>query len=151
MATSVQSRWAVRVITLLLWLLAAGSCVYWALRIAPGAAPSSVAAPVRTPPPSDPAAVARLLGASPATAAAPSGTPEVSLASRFNLLGVVASRSRHGAALIAVDGKPARPFRVGAAVDEGLVLQSVDGRRAVLAVSGGGRAVLTLELPPVKR
>ena len=150
MATSVQSRWAVRLATLLLWLLAAGSCVYWGLRLAARAVPNAVAAPVRPPFAADPAAVARLLGANPVLAAAAT-QPAASLASRFNLLGVVAERSRRGAALIAVDGKPARPFRVGSAVDEGLVLQSVEGRRAVLAATASGLAVLTLELPVVTR
>jgi general secretion pathway protein C len=150
MATSVQSRWTVRLATLVLWLLAAGSCVYWGLRLVPRAAPVAVATPARQVFAADPTAVARLLGANPAAAASPS-QPAVSLASRFNLLGVVASRSHLGAALIAVDGKPARPYRVGSPVDEGLVLQSVQGRRAVLAASAGGPAVLTLELPAIKR
>ncbi len=150
MATSVHRRWSVRLATLLLWLLAAGSCVYWGLRLAARAAPAAVAAPLRQPFAADPAAVARLLGANPVVAAA-AAQPTVSLASRFSLQGVVAERSRRGAALIAVDGKPARPFRVGAAIDEGLVLQSVEGRRAVLAASAGGPPVLTLELPAVKR
>ena len=150
MATSVQSRWAVRLATLVLWLLAAGSCVYWGLRMAPRAAPAAVAAAARQPFAADPAAVGRLLGASPVLASA-AGQPTVSLASRFNLQGVVASRSNRGAALISVDGKPPRPYRVGSPIDEGLVLQSVDRRRAVIAASAGGPAVLTLELPPVKR
>jgi general secretion pathway protein C len=150
MATSVQSRWALRVTTLLLWVLAAGSLVYWGLRIAPRAPVAAVAAAGRTPLAADPEAVARLLGAT-AAAASPVATPMGSLASRFNLQGVVAARSRRGAALIAVDGKPARPFRVGATVDDGLVLQAVEGRRATLAASLSGPAVLTLELPPPKR
>jgi general secretion pathway protein C len=99
------------------------------------------------PPAADPVAVARLLGAAPAVASA---APSPTLASRFTLVGVVASRSHKGAALIAVDGKPAKPFRVGAAVDEGIVLQSVEPRRAVLASSDGSPA-LTLELPPLKK
>jgi general secretion pathway protein C len=90
-------------------------------------------------------AVARLLGAAPAVASA-----APSLASRFTLIGVVASRSQKGAALIAVDGKPAKPFRVGAAIDEGIVLKSVEARRAVLAGADGSPA-LTLELPPLKK
>ena len=151
MATSVQSKWALRVTTLLLWLLAAGSLVYWGLRIAPRAPVAAVAAAGRTSLAADPQAVARLLGAT-AVAAGPVGAaPMASLASRFNLQGVVAARSRRGAALIAVDGKPARPFRVGATVDDGLVLQAVEGRRAVLAASLGGPPVLTLELPPLER
>ncbi|MDB5942403.1 MAG: ral secretion pathway protein [Ramlibacter sp.] len=150
MATSVQSRWALRASTLVLWLLAGASCVYWGLRIAPRAAPAAVAAPLRTAIPADPQAVARLLGATPMAALPAAATPAVNLASRFNLLGVVAERSHRGAALIAVDGKPARPFRVGSAVDEGLVLQSVDRRRAVLAASASGPALVTLELPEPK-
>lgn len=150
MATTVQSRWPPRLATLALWLLAAGSGVYWGLHIAPQSSSAAVAAPIRAPLPVDPAAVARLLGANP-VAASPGALPTVGMASRFNLLGVVAARSRRGAALIAVDGKPARPYRVGSSVDEGLVLQSVEGRRAVLSASAGGPAVLTLELPPLKQ
>ncbi len=66
-------------------------------------------------------------------------------------MGVVASKSHQGAALIAVDGHPAKPFRVGAAVDQDLVLQSVESRRAVLAASTDGPPVLTLELPAIRR
>lgn len=150
MATSVQSRWVVRLATLVLWTLGAASCVYWGLRIAPRAPAAVVAAPTRAPMPADPVAVALLLGASPVSAT-PEASPMANLASRFNLLGVVAKPSRRGTALIAVDGKPARPFRVGSAVDEGLVLQSVQGRRAVLAATATGPAVLTLELPPIQR
>ena len=150
MATSVQSRWAIRLATLVLWLLAAGSCVYWGLRLADRNAPATVAPPVRTAFAVDPVALARLLGASPVSASS-AGAPAVSQASRFALLGVVAAQSHRGAALIAVDGKPPRPFRVGSAIDEGLVLQSVEGRRAVLAATAAGPAVLTLELPPVNK
>ncbi|GAC1359141.1 MAG: hypothetical protein NVSMB34_14070 [Variovorax sp.] len=146
MATTLQGRWAVRLTTLTLWMLVAGTCVYWALRIAPGAPAAMVVAPVRTSFAADPAAVARLLGAVPSLAAAGS-VPSVSLASRFNLVGIVAERSHRGAALIAVDGKPARPYRVGASIDQGVVLQSVEVRRAVLAASAGGPALFTLELP----
>jgi general secretion pathway protein C len=151
MATSVQSRWAVRLAALVLWGLAAGSCVYWGLKIAPSAPSAAVAAPVRVTPPADPIAVARILGASPAISTGAAATPVASLASRFNLLGVVASRSHRGAALIAVDGKPPRPFHVGSLIDTNLVLQAVEGRRATLAASIDGPAVLTLELPQLKR
>jgi general secretion pathway protein C len=69
------------------------------------------------------------------------------VASRFALVGVVASRGDNATALIAVDGKPAKPIRVGGTVDEGLVLQSVEARRAILAASAGSSAGVTLELP----
>ena len=48
---------------------------------------------------------------------------------------------------IAVDGKPAKPFRVGAAVDEGLVLQALGPRQAQLGASMGGPATVTLDMP----
>jgi len=131
-----------------LWLLAAASAAYWGLRLtsAPAAAPVAVAAPVAAP--ADPVAVGRLLGAG-AMAAAPSGVAAPPASSRFALVGVVAGASQRGAALIAVDGKPAKPFRVGARVDEGLVLQSVAPRRATLGPADGP-AAFTLELPPRK-
>ena len=74
----------------------------------------------------------------------PTAVPAVS---RYALIGVVASRGNDGAALIAVDGKPPKPFRVGAAVEEGLVLQAVEARRARLGASLQGPAAFTLELP----
>ena len=66
----------------------------------------------------------------------------------FTLIGVLSGRSSGGgAALIAVDGKPAKPFRVGAAVDEGLVLQALGPRQAQLGASMGGPATVTLDMP----
>jgi general secretion pathway protein C len=98
----------------------------------------------------DPAAIARLLGSAPVAGAVPVAAP--SLASRFQLLGVAAGvASGGGAAVISVDGKPARPYRVGAAIEEGLVLQSVKGRTATLAATPVGPPLLTLELPPVRQ
>ncbi len=70
-----------------------------------------------------------------------------STASRFALLGVVASRGNQGAALIAVDGKPPRPFRIGATVEEGYVLKFIDKRKAELAARVDGPSLVTLELP----
>jgi general secretion pathway protein C len=146
MASKFHDRWVVRGATFLLWVLVAASAAYWVLKL--GRPSPVVAAPVTPAPvPVDPAAVARLLGYTPQEA--PGAVVAASLASRFTLTGVVASRSRSGAALIAVDGRPPRPFRVGAALDDSIVLQSVEGRRAVLAASAGGPALLTLELPPL--
>lgn len=142
--------WTVRGATFALWALAAGSVAFWALQL--GGRSGVSTAPV--PPPravaaGDPAAIARLLGGAPA-AVAPGG-PVTSLSSRFQLVGVVAQeRSGGGAAVLSVDGKPARPYRVGAMIEEGLVLQSVQGRTATLGAPDGP-ARLTLELPPLKR
>ena len=138
-------------LTFAVWAMAAASAVYWGLKLAarPAAAPAPVAG-ARSPVAPDPAAVARLLGSAQAPTALGMPGAVASLASRFNLVGVVARRSRAGIALISVDGKPAKPFRVGTAIEEGLVLQAVEGRRAVLGPPGGPAAV-TLDLPPQRR
>ncbi len=137
-----------RAVTLLVWALAAASVAYWAMRLS---APSGgmVAAPLAEPAaaPSDPTTIARLLGATPMAVAM---TPALQAPSRFVLTGVVADRRQGGAALIAVDGKPAKPYRVGAEIEQGLVLRSVDARRAVLAPRVDAPATVTLELPPLK-
>jgi general secretion pathway protein C len=142
MVTNPANRWAVSSATFLLWGAVAASAVYWGLKL--GNSPVAAIAP---PPPRavaqvDTRAVGRLLGANPAVAAAPAP----SAASRFNLVGVVANASSSGAALIAVDGKPPKPYRVGAEVDPGLVLQSVSSRSASLGPANGA-ATVTLELP----
>lgn len=143
MLRNLDSRWGVRLGTLALWALAGASTVYWGLRLS--ARPAGWPAPVSAPQPvaPDAQALARLLGAVPsAPAAAPSA------ASRFVLEGVLAGMvSGDGAALIAVDGKPAKPFRVGATVDQGLVLQSLARRQARLGPALGGEATLVLEMP----
>ena len=146
-----STAWATRGATFVLWALAAASAVAWGLRIAGTAPveelPAAAAQPVAA---ADPAALARLLGGVPAAPGAAPAAP--GLASRFHLLGVAAgAQSGAGAAVIAVDGKPGRPYRVGATLDEGVVLQSVHGRQAVLGAPGaGGQPLVTLELPPRK-
>jgi general secretion pathway protein C len=138
-------RWPAAATTLGLWALAAASVVFWGLRLtAPADAlppPSVASTPAAT---IDPAAIATLFGAVPAKASV-AAAPEA--ASRFSLLGVVADAAQLGAALIAVDGKPPRPFRVGSQLADGYVLQSVGTRSAVLGSSIDSPAVLTLELP----
>lgn len=151
MSTLAHNPWLPRTGSFAVWLLAAGCAVYWGLKL-PAVSTSAPAAPVATGPaaPADPAAVARLLGATAAAAGAgPAAAPAQS--TRFALVGVVSARSRGGAALIAVDGKPAKPYRVGAQVEDGLVLQSVAPRRATLGPAAEGPAAFTLEMPLPKR
>lgn len=140
-----QSRWALRLVTTGAWGLAAASVAYWGLKL--GGAPAAPMATVVSSAmavPVDSLKVARLLGATDAPAVA---APVILASSRFSLVGVVAGVSRTGTALIAVDGKPARPYYVGAAVDAGYVLQSVGPRVAVLAPSLEAPAAMTLEMP----
>ena len=151
MSLRLSARLAVGLPTLALWALVAGSAALWWLRA------DQVSAPLRLPvvagataaPAVDGAVVARALGAAGAAPAAAPAAPE--LAGRLALRGVLTHGGR-GAALIAIDGKPARPVRVGAVlegVDGGWRLHSVAPHAAVLAAAGGRE--LRLEMPPLNQ
>jgi general secretion pathway protein C len=150
MVTNSQNKWWSRAITLVFWALAAASLAWWGLRLGSSAKPAQVAlAPVamNAEVSVDPAALARLLGAAAPSAAAPAP----GAASRFALLGVVAGPSNKGAALIAVDGKPGRAYRVGSKIDEGVMLQSVEPRRALLGPTADASPSVILEMPLVRK
>jgi len=146
MKTQSPSLWWLRIATFLLAALAAASAAYWVLKwsapAATGAAPSAALSFSRAAQ-TDPQVVARLLGGGQKTVVA----LVESAASRFKLMGVVANRAHGGYALISVDGKPARPYQVGAALNESLVLKSVAPRSAALAASAEAPVSFTLDLP----
>jgi general secretion pathway protein C len=138
-----------RVTAFVVWALVAASAVFWLLRLvssSPSAPPHTVTVAAATTPRGD---LARVLGAPPQPAGAAPAPAEPALAARFKLLGVAAPRQGGdsvGLALIAVDGKPARGYQVGATIDGPLVLQSVHARGAALGAPGAP-AQVTLELP----
>ncbi len=135
-----------RGVALMLWGLAAASAVYWGMRLGQ---PPSVASPSSTPVVRNEGGAAhqtvlsQFLGTVPLMAA----EPQAERSQRFVLTGVVASAGGKGAALIAVDGKPARPFAVGAQIAAGYVLQSVSQRGAVLAAGADSPAAVVLAMP----
>ena len=139
---------SVRAVTFAMAVLAALSATYWVLKSTQGHS-VSIATPVASSAlaPSDPKAVARALGGGSTAVPSPAAAGRIPLV----LLGVIAEGKRGGAALISVDGKPAKPYLVGAQVDGHLVLQSVAGRRATLATSVNGPAQITLELPALSK
>ena len=142
-----QSKWSLRGLTLVVWALAAASIAYWGLRLLarPGVlAPTPLVASAPSTP--DSMVVARLLGVTQAQA-----VPQASLANRFALSGVVTGAPGGGAALIAVDGKPARAFRVCSVVEEGLVLQSAAARQATLGETRDSPALVTLDMPSLSK
>jgi general secretion pathway protein C len=140
--------WPARLITLLVWTLAVASAAYWGLRIlGPSANGAPVAVAGATLSQADATAVARVLGSTPQVAAVAAGQSST----RYVLTGVVADRRQGGAALIAVNGLPPKPYRVGAEVEPGVVLTSVGPRRAVLAPDSQAEPVATLELPALLR
>jgi general secretion pathway protein C len=143
-----------RLSAFVIWALVAATAVFWGLRLFVRAP----VAPAYAVPVGDTAAVrgdlTRLLGSAPVAAPAAVATPQA--ASRFKLLGIVApkyasttaSPSTHGVALIAVDGKMAKAYPVGARVDNDLVLQSVSLRTVSIGPTQGAPTI-TLELPPL--
>jgi general secretion pathway protein C len=96
----------------------------------------------------DPQSVAKALGGGKAALVGNDGSTG---RTPFVLVGVLAAGAHKGAALISVDGKPAKPYAVGALVADGLVVQSVGARRATLAVAIDGPAHMTLELPALSK
>jgi general secretion pathway protein C len=145
---------ASRIAAAVVWLLVGLGAVYWGLKlfVRPAAVPPQTSTvPTAQALQGD---LTRLLGAAPEPEQE-SPAPVAALASRFRLLGVVAPRSpqaaAEGLALIAVDGKPPRAYRVGASVDGDLVLQKVSARRAELGARGADAASVALDialLPP---
>ena len=136
-----SSRWT----GFFIWALVAASTAFWGIKIfaatrpvPPGAqAPQAVAAN---------GPMERLFGAVVVpTAAAPQQHPE---SERFQLVGVIAppGATQGGFALIALDGQPARPWRVGATVDGNTSLLAVSKRGAEFGPPGGPTA-FTLQLP----
>ena len=140
-----------RLSALTLWALVAATAVFWGLRLlvrAPSVPGNAVAVSAGATTTGD---LTRLLGAPPVEAEPAVVVSEV--ASRFKLVGVMAPKatgaevlSSYGVALIAVDGKPAKAFQVGASLDGALVLQSVGMRSASLGPAEGAASV-KLELP----
>ena len=140
-----------RLCAFVLWALVAATAVFWGLRLlvrAPAAPPAAVVAGDAASPRVD---LTRLLGAVPVALAVP--VAQVDANARFRLLGIMAPKPSatgpaHGVALIAVDGKLPKAFRVGATVDGDMLLQSVSLRSAALGRARGGPG-FTLELPPL--
>ena len=144
--------WVPRLAAFGLAALAAASVVYWGLKW-PGKDGDVAAASLASAeaPAIDPQVLARALGGG-LVAQVPQVAPAAGIAaSRLTLMGVVATNKQVGTALISVDGKPARPYRVGAKVEDELVLLSVGTRRASLSTSMNGPPSVVLELPLLSR
>lgn len=151
MQTPPWKLWMPRIATFVVALLLAASVLFWVLRwpvqepgpALPLAAAGDELAPAATG--SLVSSIAGLLGAqgSPVvTAVAPDAS------SRFVLTGVVALGAGRGVALVSIDGKPAKPYRMGSPLEDGWVLQSVGQRSIALGADARGPVRLKLELAP---
>ena len=139
------SRW----LAFLVWGCIGFSAVAWLLQVAVAARPVPADAVVVDTAQAPRGDWTRLFGAPVVVEEVAVATP---LQGRFKLVGVVASRhetdAAQGLAVISVDGKPARAYRVGALVEGETVLQAVRARAADLGPSGAP-AVVKLELAPL--
>jgi general secretion pathway protein C len=132
------------------WALVAASALAWGLKLFVVAPPLPKGTPVAAPTGLARADLTRLLGVDPPPAEVLAAA-EPPADARFHLLGVVSAHSpqaaREGLALIAVDGKPARAYRVGALVDGNNVLKTVAARGVTLGPADG-TAVVALNIAP---
>ena len=136
--------WTLRLFTLLIWLLVGLCAAYWAFKFVttkPVEATAALAAPTVV---IDSKAVGKLLGATDNIAVKAVNTPA---SSKFVLFGLASSAGGQGFALIALDGKPAKPYRVGGVVADNLVLKSISKTGVILAASLQAPDGVTLELP----
>ena len=131
---------ASRLLSLVVWTVVLASAAFWGLNVFARAQPLPPQA--QAPAPSLPGLgdLSRLLGQDAPEEA--EGEPALASESdRFVLLGVVAPRgashSAQGVALIAVDGEPAKAWRTGATLVDGVVLLAVEKRSVKLGPPGG--------------
>lgn len=147
MPSSLLPFWTVRLTTFLLWALAAGSAAFWILQnmnASPASTAMTVARASDAQEPSLTPRVAIALGAKNPVAPTAAGALSA-LQARLQLQGVLAVGTTRGAALISVDGKPAKPYSVGSAIEDGLEVTAVAARSASIGTNGA--AAFTLELP----
>lgn len=137
-------RWPV-VLAGLVWAAVGLSAVYWGLWALGRTQVTPLGVPQATLPVVAVEQVSRSLGWTPVPEA--EAAPAVDPASRFKLLGIASQLRLRGAALIAVDGKPPQPFTIGSALEEGLVLQSVDSTGARLGPEVQGDTTFELKMP----
>ena len=147
--------WA-RAFTTLIWAAAAATAVYWGLKLYGRGTPAPAHVRALSSAPGanawQGADLTRLLGADEVVPPTVAAVPAPATAdARYQLLGVVAPRGRAGAApavaLIAVEGKPPRAYRVGAVVSGDTVLRAVHARSAELGLREGPVAA-TLQIAP---
>ena len=133
-----------RLTSLLVWAVVAYSAVVFALQWGGGVPVDAVVAgseQKQVLPEVDALAVSKALGAAPVQSAS------ASLASRFVLVGVMDGGPTQGVALISVDGKPAKPYRLGQTVSDGFVVVGTGPKKAELGPQLGVASSLVLELP----
>ena len=147
MQTSLFQTWWTRVATFGVAAMASGSVAWWAMTLS-NSAPWQASVSTTPTPLLDGAVLARAFGAGAAPAV---NTAPVPPQLAMQLLGVVAGAGGKGHALLIVGDAPAKTYKVGSNLGEGLLLQSVGLRSAQVGPNMKGPASQILELPPLSR
>jgi len=141
--------WLPAMFTTLVWAALGLSTLAWGLAVWPKEAkPLAASVPMTAAASSavvQVADLAKLLGASSAATSTSEANEPAAL--RLSLLGVALADKGNGIALISVEGQAPKPFHVGAAVTEGLVLQAVTPTQALLGAALKSPTMNILELP----
>ncbi len=139
-----------RWVSMCVWALVAASAVFWGLRLFTQASPVPPQTQVADLSGAARGDLGRVLGVDPTPAQA-AAQPEPTADARFNLVGVVSPRgpanTLGGVALISVDGKAPKAYKLGAVVDGQNVLQAVSARGVSLGPRDGP-ALVALNIPP---
>ena len=133
-----------RLTSLLVWVVVAYSAVVFGLQwgdVVPVDALVVGSEQKQVSPDVDSLSVSKALGVAPVQSAS------ANLASRFVLVGVMDGGPSQGVALISVDGKPAKPYRLGQTVSDGLVVVGTGPKKAELGPQLGSSPALVLDLP----
>ncbi len=121
----------VPIVSVLLFAALCAIVAGWALQLlAPRAPIAPAGAVAQAQPPTDLSAAGQLLGGAPRPV-----DPVAEGPSNIQVAGVLAAGAR-GVALLAVDGRPAKPFAVGEAVVDGTTVRSVTGDAVELERGG---------------
>jgi general secretion pathway protein C len=122
---------AARIVSVLLFAALCAIVAGWALQLlAPRAPIAPAGAVAQAQPPTDLGAAAQLFGGAPRPADTVAAGP-----ANIQVAGVLAAGPR-GVALLAIDGRPAKPFAVGEAVLEGTTVRAVSGDAVELERAG---------------
>lgn len=135
-SSSVQPFWPV-LLALMCWGGVAWSGATWGWRLWAQAPVQPVKSSLPENPSIDVRAVARLLG----ERADSEGRGKTTNVSRHQLMGVVRDASGQGVAMIATDGAPARPYRLGGALEGDQVIRSIRDKEVRLGPAGNERGL----------
>jgi general secretion pathway protein C len=150
--------WRSKLATFFVWL-ALGLCLaFWWLRAqVTGVIEVPPVASIRTSLDAHPGRVAAVLGGAIERAAGAEPTAiAVGAETRLALVGVVADGRGGGAALLAIDGQPPKPYRTGASVLDGLNLTRIDRKSVWIgpakngAEASSGSPAFEIKLPSVE-